>query len=152
MVPMWSFMELCGPSCRMRTFNTRSTFWTFMQVQNVDLYIGTKIGTYAQGPNCRDQNVRSLEDPNRSMVMFCIRSIFSQWINDNKEKQSGAGGMNSSTRILMFRRSGQVKQSGAGGMNSSTRIPIRARDSCTSRSWIHLPRIRLRPEIVIYQR
>ena len=52
MVPMWSFMDLCGPSCRMRTFNPRSTFWTFMQVQNVDLYKGTKIWTYAQGPNC----------------------------------------------------------------------------------------------------
>ena len=52
--PMWSFMDLCGPSCRIRNFNPRSGFWTFMKVQNVNL-LRVQIVVL-----CKDQNVNLL--------------------------------------------------------------------------------------------
>ena len=57
MVPMWSFMDQCGPSGRMSTFNSRSTFWTFMKVQNVDLKQSLKDGKRAKKENNRFKTI-----------------------------------------------------------------------------------------------
>ena len=58
---MWSFMDPCGPSSRMRTFNPRSRFWTFMKVQNVDLGLRDQNLDLHEGPKYgpiyRDQNL-----------------------------------------------------------------------------------------------
>ena len=63
-----------GPSWRSKfwSLNPRSTFWTFMKVQNLDL--GLKVLILLEGPH------GSMKDHIGTMVMFYIRSKFFAYI------------------------------------------------------------------------